>query len=275
MPPTMPITDRLPLEILIEIVAALSRKDQLSLCRVSQLWNELCINDIYRLVSLGAFPTAKIFLESKQNHTGHLRFNFYGLTIHLPSPPRLSVPPGVLHHPDMQQCFFPYAVLIPFLGRHPGLTHLRVTFNHVWIRGSSPPFRVHLPSLLRFSGQAMFVPELVTQQLRIARLHWDGDENIEETGSWPDQETLDPLTMQLPRFKMLRYLALEGSVNYRFVNNSEGDRVYALVLKLAGVCPTLEACCIRRFAFRKNAGAWEDFTRMDFRELTDALVRKL
>ncbi|KAJ6448347.1 hypothetical protein C8R45DRAFT_1133118 [Mycena sanguinolenta] len=344
------ITDRVPVEILNDIVVALPTKDQLSLCRVSQFWNELCLPVITRVVVLRNFARAKIFLEGilkKPDRADAIRsFSvekdvYYGfrnagdgefpilllnaIKLTIPRLRCLSVSPDILG-PDyliiLEQCTFPslfsYSavlyferlkaeMLIPFLERHPGLTHVhasvethahdkRADIESRAVSEVSRPLRVHIPSLQRFEGDAEFVAALVTQQLCEARLHWHGKEDIEQTVialrslmspdtplvsinngmntrhqctpfvealathipnletlhmraavDWglPEQETLDHLTTQLPRFRRLRYLALEDSLSDSEEFSWERDGMHAIVSTWANVCPTLEACCIR------------------------------
>ncbi|KAJ7268159.1 hypothetical protein B0H12DRAFT_1097302 [Mycena haematopus] len=357
------ITDRLPIETLTEIIVALPKTDQLTLCRVSQLWSELCLSVINRAVVLGDFATAKTLLEgilAKPGRAGAIRSfavkgNVAFLYLHpdkeftallvntieltIPQLQHLSVPPdllGVGYPIALQKCTFPSLtsytfppcthpypidVFLAFLEHHPGLTYVRISV-------SDPPssLRVHLPNLQRFYGKASLVPALVTPQLREARLYWSGLEDIERTvialGSitsphtpfssinnamethrqcspfvealathipnlktlhmrsatdWgsPERETLDHLTMQLPRFKTLSYLALEDAlseINADKTSRSVRDRMHAVALTWGSVCPTLEACCIHEYAFRrKDDGVWEYCTRTEFNDLTGAL----
>ncbi|KAJ6462529.1 hypothetical protein C8R45DRAFT_1027024 [Mycena sanguinolenta] len=329
----MTITDRLPPEILTEIVAALRQKDQLSLCLVSQLWSELCLHAIYRLVDLPKFPKAKVFVEGIQANPARAsaiqsftvdqyvysrlpdeKFiaqlaNAIALMTQLQ---RLSIPAALLHH--LEECVFsslvaficntyrtePYPVIISFLKRHPGLTNIDLSCCRA-PRTSLQHSYIQLPSLQRFYGEPTWVPALVTQQLRIARLRWYDDQNVEQTvialrslsnpdqpfhlinstttashQQWmplvetlamhfpnmktlhmrargaPDQETLDHLTAQLPRFKMLSILAIDDARSILFKNGLVHSKLYALVAtEWASVCPTLEACCIAKWAFRK------------------------
>ncbi|KAJ7881632.1 hypothetical protein B0H13DRAFT_2345074 [Mycena leptocephala] len=52
-----------PTEILIEIIQTLPKKDQLTLCRVSELFHDLCLPAINRVVVLDDYERAKTFLE--------------------------------------------------------------------------------------------------------------------------------------------------------------------------------------------------------------------
>ncbi|KAJ7715875.1 hypothetical protein B0H14DRAFT_3013633 [Mycena olivaceomarginata] len=78
----------------------------------------------------------------------------------------------------------------------------------------------------------------------------------------------DHLMAYLPHFKGLMYLALEDALSYRDVDEesySVRDKMHAVVVNWAGICPTLEACCLHRY------GTWDFCTQQVFRNLTNAL----
>ncbi|KAJ6462508.1 hypothetical protein C8R45DRAFT_1178182 [Mycena sanguinolenta] len=296
----MTITDRLPPEILAEIVAALPKKDQLSLCLVSKIWTSQASS---------ATPMSPSVIQRLFRSWNAIPHRVFGILLY--NTKRSSA----------------IKALVP--GEGFCLTNVRLYFNHTTVSTlhSFRHSRVRLPSLQRFSGESEFVPALVTQQLRMARLVWDDNQNIEKTvvallsisnpdhpfhsinntvtashpeciplvealathfpnlktpcgglreipfpGS-PEQETLDHLTTRLPRFKMLKYLALEDGRSRYANNGTSRDKLYALVTtEWASVCPALEACCISQFAFKKShAGVWQDCKRTEFKESTGAL----
>jgi hypothetical protein len=57
------IAQWLPTETLIEIIEILPKTDQLTLCRVSELFHDLCLPAINRVVVLRDYDHAKTFLE--------------------------------------------------------------------------------------------------------------------------------------------------------------------------------------------------------------------
>ncbi|KAF7369767.1 hypothetical protein MVEN_00308800 [Mycena venus] len=91
----------------------------------------------------------------------------------------------------------------------------------------------------------------------------------------PDRITIEHLTTYLPHFKALMYLALEDALSYRDVDEesySVPDKMHNVVVNWGGICPTLEACCLHEFAFKKTVnGTWEFCTRQVFGDLTSAL----
>ncbi|KAJ6462527.1 hypothetical protein C8R45DRAFT_1027019 [Mycena sanguinolenta] len=300
----MTITDRLPPEILTEIVAALRRKDQLSLCLVSQLWSALCLHEIYRFVALGNFPKAKLFVERMQTNPARASaIQSFTVARGVCSCRRyvdekfiaqlakamalmtqlqcLSIPAALFHH--LEECVFssltvficnsygdkPYPVIVSFLERHPGLTNIDLSFYRA-PRTSFQHSYIQLPSLQRFYGDSTWVPALVTQQLRIARLNWDDDQNVEQTVialrsiSNPDQPfhlindtisvshqqfmpLVEALAMHFPNMKTLHMQAL-GDPKQETLDHLTTQlprKLYALVpTEWASVFPMLEACCI-------------------------------
>ncbi|KAJ7757296.1 hypothetical protein B0H14DRAFT_2976754 [Mycena olivaceomarginata] len=111
---------------------------------------------------------------------------------------------------------------------------------------------------------ATHIPNIKTLHMRAAT----------DWGS-PDRITIDHLTAYLPHFKGLMYLALEDALSYRDVDEescSVRDKMHTVVLNWAGICPTLEACCLHEFAFKKTVTAtWDFCTRQAFSDLTNAL----
>ncbi|KAF8144198.1 hypothetical protein K438DRAFT_1993080 [Mycena galopus ATCC 62051] len=90
---------------------------------------------------------------------------------------------------------------------------------------------------------AKHIPNIKTLHMRAAT----------DWGS-PDPITIEHLTTYLPHFKALKYLALEDAFRFRDVDEesySVRDKMHTIVVNWAGICPTLEACCLHEFAFKK------------------------
>ncbi|KAJ7909904.1 hypothetical protein B0H13DRAFT_2329843 [Mycena leptocephala] len=111
---------------------------------------------------------------------------------------------------------------------------------------------------------ATHIPNIKTLHMRAAT----------DWGS-PDPIIIDHLTAYLPHFKFLMHLALEDALSYRDVDEEfypVRDQMHAIVVDWAEICPTLEACCLHEFAFKKTVtGTWDFCTRQVFSELTNAL----
>lgn len=69
-PASKTIAQRLPNEILTEIIETMPKPDQLTFCRVSELFHRLCLPVLYRVVVLGDYERAKTFLELIAAHPG-------------------------------------------------------------------------------------------------------------------------------------------------------------------------------------------------------------
>ncbi|KAF7364087.1 hypothetical protein MSAN_01067600 [Mycena sanguinolenta] len=353
--PTGTVTERLPFDILIDIIESLPKKDQFSLCYVSQGWSEVCLFVINRVVLLRSVREAKAFLLGVQTKPGRaVAIRSFAIAEYLypriesikilledviklmiPHLQHLSVPSDLLgaftlHHGTFPNLIsyncnpytysepHPDVTFIGFLKRHPDLTNLCV--RALGNASTSPTLlRVHLPNLQWFDGDAKFLPALTTQQLREARLTWSWGDDFEQpivalrsmaspgmpfasinnginyererrylvealathlpnlktlhmraaiNVGWLEEDTLEYFTTQLPRFKRLRYFAIEDMLSYRSAFRSEHQIMHPVVVNWARVCPTLEACCIHQFCFKKNGGEWVFCTRKEFHDLT-------
>ncbi|KAJ7366192.1 hypothetical protein DFH08DRAFT_833685 [Mycena albidolilacea] len=333
------IAQWLPTETLIEIIETLPKTDQLTLCRVSELFHDLCLPAINRVVVLRDYAHAKTFLEGilanpsracairsftvtdracilrrpQQDWKKTMR-SFADLLINLvklmvPQLEHLSICPDLLatdHGIDLQLYTFP-RLLSCHISPHTARDSETQT------------------STLAADALATFIPAMMAHELGEARLYWGGREDIERTvvalrsmtgpdipfvsinngtethqctalvealathipniktlhmraaTDWgsPDRITIDHLTAYLPHFKGLMYLALEDALSDREVDEesySVRDKMHTVVVNWAGICPTLEACCLHEFAFKKTVtGTWDFCTRQVFSDLTNAL----
>ncbi|KAJ7206635.1 hypothetical protein GGX14DRAFT_637731 [Mycena pura] len=186
------IAQWLPTETLIEVIEALSRTDQLTFCRLSKLFHNLCLPLINRVVVLRDYDHAKTFLERLLADPSravklmvpqleHLSISpsllevDHGIALQLYTFPRLLsclASPFGKHrasHGETQVSVLAANSLGAFLERHPGLTHLRAS-HHLPLNS----LRIHLPNLRYFHGGAAFIPAIMTHKLREARLYWSG-----------------------------------------------------------------------------------------------------
>ncbi|KAJ6566909.1 hypothetical protein B0H19DRAFT_715401 [Mycena capillaripes] len=80
-----------------------------------------------------------------------------------------------------------------------------------------------------------------------------------------DQVTIHHITSHLPQFTSLAYLALDRPDG--FSSNFDENQAQVTVTTWGDVCPTLMACCLNGFAWKKVHSAWQGCSIREFRVL--------
>ncbi|KAJ7511573.1 hypothetical protein B0H11DRAFT_708299 [Mycena galericulata] len=195
---------------------------------------------------------------------------------------RLSLNPSLaihIHLPNLQY-FYGEATFIPAMMAHE-LREARLYWNGhediertvVALRsvtGPNIPF-VSINNGTETDQCTALVEALAIHIPNIKTLH------MRATTDWgsPDRITIDHLMAYLPHFKALVYLVLEDTLSFHDVDEESypvRDKMHTIVVNWAEICPTLEACCLHEFAFKKTVtGTWDFCTRQVFNDLTNAL----
>ncbi|KAJ7434850.1 hypothetical protein FB451DRAFT_281580 [Mycena latifolia] len=80
-----------------------------------------------------------------------------------------------------------------------------------------------------------------------------------------DEETIRHITNCLPHFTGLTYLAIEWCIGIFRTPSADEDADRMAVEAWGDACPTLEACCLNDYAWRKVDGRWEEYPMSEFR----------
>ncbi|KAJ7748209.1 hypothetical protein DFH07DRAFT_1062598 [Mycena maculata] len=239
-------------------------------CHISPFWVRSA-GDSEIQTSMLAADALGAFLE---RHPGVTRLHAVGHRLPLNPSPTLRI-----HLPNLQY-FYGEAIFIPAIMAHE-LREARLYWSGsediertvVALRsmtGPDIPF-VSINNGTETDQCTALVQALATHIPNIKTLHMRA---ATDWGS-PDRITIDHLTAYLPHFKGLMYLALEDALSFRDLDEESHfvrDKMHTIVVNWAGICPTLEACCLHEFAFKKTVtGTWEFCTRQVFSDLTNAL----
>ncbi|KAF8144193.1 hypothetical protein K438DRAFT_2029279 [Mycena galopus ATCC 62051] len=239
-------------------------------CQISPFW-VTSARDSETQVSMLASDALGAFL---QRHPGLTHLHAFGHRLPLDPSPTLRIQLPNLQH------FEGEATLIPAMMAHE-LREARLYWSGrediertvVALRSITSP---DIPFVSINNGTethqcTALVEALATHIPNIKTLH------MRAATDWasPDPITIEHLTTYLSHFKALKYLALEDALSFRDVDKksySVRDKMHTIVVNWAGICPTLEACCLHEFAFKKTiTGSWDFCTRLAFSDLTNAL----
>ncbi|KAJ7687233.1 hypothetical protein B0H17DRAFT_1332496 [Mycena rosella] len=186
--------------------------------------------------------------------------------------------------------------LASFLIRHPGLENLHIQHIPYALERSSTSVRIPLPRLQQLRCPPRIIPSIVALRLKRVQLYWNNDDldeventfvalkamtasdvvdsvsrNLPHTRTLqlqsdypPLHEAIGHLKNCLPRFTGLAFLSVHPMSRVLYVR--EGG-VSEEINVLSDACPTLEACRLRRRAFRKVDGMWETCCLDVFNEL--------
>ncbi|KAF7340874.1 hypothetical protein MSAN_02116900 [Mycena sanguinolenta] len=78
------------------------------------------------------------------------------------------------------------------------------------------------------------------------------------------QDTIRHITEYLPRFTGLVYLAMEWCIGSFPTSGADEDEDRIAVEGWGEACPTLEACCLNHYGWRKVDGRWEEYPIKEF-----------
>ncbi|KAF7340875.1 hypothetical protein MSAN_02117000 [Mycena sanguinolenta] len=121
------------------------------------------------------------------------------------------------------------------------------------------PFISCHANLGRLCHQIMDSVSMRMPHTKTLRLH-----PLKNYGALLGQDTIRHVTECLPRFTGLLYLAMEWCRDVLLTSGANKDEDRIAVEGWGEACPTLEACCLNHYGWRKVAGRWEEYPITQF-----------